>query len=259
MKNRIENSITLVIGSNIDEVVSENKKHISRFVKSKKLQNNEYRVLIVDFKGKYKGTKINTEDLSNFKNKTCIVGNSKMSNLKKLKLLEIICRNYKNGLLIIDDFHEIKKDVEFNSFMGILAMLSTNRNPQRDCIFHFGDNINNIPFMLFRNSDYIRLHNFKNFENRLVFNIELFKIANSIFFKGLSYNYNHIVLDIHENKIFGLPERDYISGVVNYIYMKLCDVRNSKQLDDFSKMKFNTNYFSTLKHIPISNINRTYK
>ncbi len=55
MKGRIDHSITLVIGSDNESIVSENKKHINRFIKSKKSDGKDYRVLIVDFKDNYKG------------------------------------------------------------------------------------------------------------------------------------------------------------------------------------------------------------
>lgn len=256
--NRIDYSITLIVGSDSDVIVSENKKHINRFIKSKKLDGNDYKVLIIDFENKYKGVKLKTEDISIFKNKICVIGNPKMTNAERIDLLKQVGYKYKGGLLIIDDFDKIIGD-KINDLPLIYAQFSINRTFERDCIFCFGNEFNNIPIKLIQNSDYIRLHDLKDFDKNRIGNFELLEIAKSIIYKGFSYPYNHIILDVTENKIFGLPERDYISGVVNYIYLKLCDVRNSKQLNEFSKMKLKTNYFSELKHIPISNINRIYK
>lgn len=260
MSKIIDHSITLVVGNDIDEIVSENKKHINRFIKDKKLQNNDYRVLIVDFKNKYKGTKVKIEDLPKFKNKTCIIGSSEMSNSEKISLLEQVCYNYKNGLLVIDDFYEIKRE-EINCLDSVIAMLTINRTPQRDLIISFGDSIDNIPTKLSVNSDYFRIHYSKNFDKARVHNAELFEISKSIINhkrKYLSIS-KSVVVSIRENKIFGCGEKEYIQGVKSYIYDRLYEIQNFKSLNEFNKYIIDDKYFLNQKHIPISNVNRFYK
>ncbi len=255
---QIDYSITLVVGSDNESIISENKKHINRFIKSKKSDNKDYRVLIVDFKNKYKGTKVAIEDLPNFKNKTCIIGSSEMSNSEKISLLESVCYNYKNGLLIIDNFNEIKSE-KVNHLSPVISMLITNRNPKRDCIIGFED-IDSVTSRFIQSSDYIRLHNLKSFNKDKLPNPEFFEIAKYIINDKYQYSpfSKNIILSLPENKIFGCDEKRYIQGIKDYMYDKLCEIQNLKQLNQFNKCIIGDKYFLNQKHIPISNVNRLY-
>ncbi len=141
-----------------------------------------------------------------------------MSNSEKISLLEDVCYNYKNGLLIVDGFNELKSE-NVNHLGAINAMLTINRTPQRDCIIVFGDSYDNVTTRFIQNGDYVRLHGLKTFDKVRCPNPQLFEIAKSILLIKKKHNiYNHIFLDMANNKIFGLSEKVYVEAVKNYIY-----------------------------------------
>lgn len=263
--SKVENNITVVIGGKRTGITTENKRHINRFIKEKKAQGVDYRVLIIDFNNEYKGTKIGFNELKSFKNKTAIIGNSMLTMRERIILTKEVFHHYENGLLLIEGFNKIK--LKGNDWLDIIGRCVTNRSKSLDIIMDFGGSVVNVPFKIMENASYIRLHN--NLDNinrpkikKTLQDPELYKLATSIRnTKSGIGNHQFVIINTCRREIFGCSKSEYLRGVINFINDKLKTVKNVDQLHDIlsSGIKKFSNLFSDTKHIPISNINREYK
>jgi hypothetical protein len=248
---KIDNSITIVIGCEKTEVITENKKHIQRFIKERERSKKDYRVLIVDFENEYKGTKIGTSELESFKNKVAVIGSSEMTMKQRMDLMEKIAFYYKNGLLIIGNLNGLA--LKRNNLINLTGALTTNRSKGVDIVVYCGGSFLNIPLKFWQNASYIRLHRtIETNHPTLLPNYEFCQLATWIVRTGRKF----VVMDMENGKIFGCPESIYLRGFYSFFVDIAFHFKTLKQLDF---LLIGSKYFSDMKQIPISNIYRSYQ
>ena len=253
---KIENSLTVVVASKSTGSTTENKKHINRYIKEKKKQGVDYRVLVIDFNDEYKGTKIDLDELTTFKNKVAIVGNPEMTLKERIKLLEWACAIYKNGLLIIDDFSRL--GLKGNKLHEIIGRLCAIRTFNIDVVIALKSL--NVPVKLLQNASYVRFHyNIEKVEmyKKRLHNFDLYKLAQQIVRYKITVGYELVNIDLENNSIFGCSKSDYLEAYKDLVCDKVMEMKNIEEISNIPHYLIGVEH-SNMKHIPISNINRNY-
>lgn len=263
LRENVEHSLTVVIGELRMDTEYENEKHIKRFIKQRKSDGKDYRVVIIDFKDRYEGVKAhNLDDLSSFRNKVITLGNPSMTNKQRAKLIEEVCLKYNNGLLIIDDCQDLLSTKIKGLGYAIIGTVVTNRSQSLDVILGFGSDILDVPIKVLENTSFFRLHYTpKSFTDAKVktrlYNPQIFELAQSVCLN--QYNGDEfVVVDMEHNKIFSCTEKEYVDGLSSLIIDRVSCVTTLKGLEQFPFTN-PTAYYLKQKHIPISNIYRDYR
>lgn len=260
LRTPIQNTVTVALAEDRSNIEEENDKHIKRFIRQRKSEKRYYRVLIVDFRDSYIGSKISLNDIFSFRNKTAIIGDSKMTKAQRKKLVLDVCSSYKNGLLIIDGCHELELTPADISIL--LRVTNTCRTFSIDAILGFGNSILNIPNKVLHSVSYVRQHFIKEKATqpkivKKLSNPQIFEVAQAIALN--QYNgEDFVVIDMENHKIFSCTEQEYVDGISGMIIDRASFVTTLKGLEDFPIANA-TKYFYKQKHIPISNIENGFK
>lgn len=228
---RIENSLTIAISRKSSSLIEENKKQISRYVKEEKKSELTYRVLIVDFKNEYKGTKITLDDLKTFKNKVAVIGNKGMSEKEKTRLIIDVVNNYSDGLLVVNELNTV---VSKTKNKNLVLSITTNRHKKVDVIVGWGAGINNIPVTLIQNTDYLRLHDAD--DSIGCKNDNMCLIGGNILKRNKELK--HIYVDRNKEKVFGCTWEQYTYGYRQANMFYVYGFKNIRHLESLcSKIK----------------------
>lgn len=252
---RIENSITVVVGGRNTGITTENKKHIARYIKDRKRNGRDYRVLIIDFQDEYKGSRIKYEDLSSFSNKTVILGSLEMTTEERIDLIRKMCYDFTNGLLVIDNYFELFKELRMADMIGLICC---NRNKALDVLLVCGDRLDKVNPKIMENCTYLRFHQYVKTPEKikLLDMPDAYDVALNVLSVQYKSSFEFIVLDKGNREIFGCTKQEFINGMKLYLTNRVNQIKTLRQL---SALHFNFAVkYSERKHIPISNIERKY-
>ncbi len=252
-----EPSVTIAVGCKDSNVTVENKRHINRYIRKRKNEGRDYRVLIVDFSNEYNGTKIDINQIGSFTNKVCTIGSSVFSIKQMNVLLATVCLKFTDGLLVINNYHRL--GMTNNLRHSLIGLTSCNRTNSVDIILST-QTFKFISPELIQNTSFIRLHKTVDDIYRyssLFYNPELFALAHRIQSK-FENSKKPIIIDTENVKIFGCSSREFFRGVSSYISDKISRFRSLSQLNEFS-IQEHTYHFDGKKYIPISNKISRYK
>jgi hypothetical protein len=162
----------------------------------------------------------------------------------KVELLKYILANYRNGILVLEDFN--KYVTETNTLQELIGAITTNRHRNLDIIFHY-QSLRAVTTRMFQNTQVFRLHkdleSVDTFKERLADKYELFKIAQIIvdeeFRKGTPAGKRFYLYVLADNfKLKGVTQAQFEQACQKYLWAN----RNLlKRIKDENNLKTNEN------------------
>lgn len=129
-----------------------------------------------------------------------------------------IIRNYRNGMLVLEDINKYSMSSYKQDFVGMFIGL---RHLGIDCVAHF-QSLRAIPPRVWANMNYLRWHKqsdaIMKYKERID-NFELFAIAEKI----VDYNYDNgneryfLWIDVLKNKLDNVSPEDFKQGAIAYL------------------------------------------
>ncbi len=143
---------------------------------------------------------------------------------EKIELLKYILENFKNGILVLEDFNKYVTNP--NELQELIGVITTNRHRNLDIIFHY-QSLRAVTTRMFQNTRCFRVHKDlespDTFKERLSDKYELFKLAylivDSEYRKGTPAGkrfYLYVLTD--DFKIIGATEKQFEEACKKYIW-----------------------------------------
>lgn len=257
MKQQIDYSITIAIGAPQSGVTTENKKHIARYIKEKKKQKQDYRVLVIDINHEYKGMVIESiDEIPEFKNKVALLRWDSDTSGEILRQMYHAINHFNGGLLVIGEWSKLP---QHNAYAGkiIDMIVAKHRHKRLDILIGFLSP-SKIPIRILQNVHYFRVH--ETIENidwkKCPIDGKLGTVAQHVStISKLKFAY----IDLFDEKIFGCSEVEFVNCLkqMAQIFISLSNVRSAKQIKhQLAAINTMADKFILQKHPPISNIKR---
>ena len=167
----------------------------------------------------------------------------------KLELLKYILENFRNGILVLEDFNKYVTNP--NELQELIGVITTNRHRNLDIIFHY-QSLRAVTTRMFQNTRCFRVHKDlespDTFKERLSDKYELFKLAYLIvdneYRKGTEQGkrfYLYVLTD--DFKIIGASQEQFAQACQKYLWANRTLLKRIKEEQNLSNEQAAINFF----------------
>lgn len=167
----------------------------------------------------------------------------------KLELLKYILENFRNGILVLEDFNKYVTNP--NELQELIGIITTNRHRNLDIIFHY-QSLRAVTTRMFQNTRCFRVHKDlespDTFKERLSDKYELFKLAYLIvdneYRKGTPAGkrfYLYVLTD--DFKIIGATETQFAQACQKYLWANRSIIKRIKDEQNLASEQDVINFF----------------